>query len=151
MSHVSVETLVPLPQLIAFEALSRPELYSKLVPKDTGFTLVSPRIKMQKGAEYEFKYSRFGISQLLGLRVVHFQSPVEIQFELNLGVFKSYSHTIRCDLHDPQTTKVTHFVNYDLPLGIIGKIYDDLHLRKYLKKTLLFVNKQLPSVSTGSK
>lgn len=143
MSHVSIESLVQTSQIQAFEALSRPELYASLLPPELHMLMVSPQLKMQKGAEYEFQYSRFGIHQLLGLRVSRFEPHSEFELEMTLGIFKSYAHLVRCEEHDPKTTRVSHFVEYELPMGLLGKLYDDIHQRTYLKKVLATVNQRL--------
>lgn len=133
-----------------FETLAHTERYKELFPSELDFDLVSPRIRMQRGAEYEFRYTRLGISQLLGLRVTAFEEPREIQFEMILGFFRTYSHTVRLEVHSESATRISHFVEYQLPLGLVGKLYDDLHLRRYIESVLAHLNRSLSKIQSGS-
>lgn len=146
MSYISHESIVESPRQKVFKALLKPSLYKKLVPKKLELTLVSPELLMKKGAEYEFRVSRWGLRQILSLRVEEFKENEEVVFVQSVGFFGRYKHIIRLGEHSENTTLLSHFVDYDLQFGLFGKLYDDLYLRRYLKLILETCSKQISSI-----
>ena len=149
MSYVSVEKIVKTPRHRVFEIFTQPAFYKRLMPEGLQMDLVSPVIKMKTGAEYEFKIVRWGIQQILSLRVEEFTENEEIVFLQSVGFFGRYRHTIKVKDHDETSTLVCHYIDYDLHFGLLGKLYDDLHLRRYMTKAMEEISLKLPKIAAG--
>jgi hypothetical protein len=146
MSYVANESIIAAPQNQVFKTLLKPSVYKKLVPESLELSLVGPEIPMRKGAEYEFKLVRWGIQQILSLRVEGLIENEEIVLTQSVGFFGKYRHTVRLSAHDESSTRISHFVEYELQFGLLGKLYDDLHLRRFLEKMLETCSQKIPSV-----
>lgn len=143
MSYVNVSGVIKLPKSRVFELLTQVEKYPVLVGDLVGLRLESPGYRMQKGAEYEFSVARFGIRQLWLLRVEEFVENERLVFVQSLGLFSKWKHVIEVEEFSKDETKVSHFVEYDMPMGILGQLFDDLNVRRLVKKILENVNKTL--------
>jgi uncharacterized protein YndB with AHSA1/START domain len=136
MSYVNVSTIVKAPRPKIYIALSQPSLYARLMPKELKLKLKSPSMRLNKGAEYEFSVSRFGLDQIWSLRAEEVVPDEKIVFVQSLGIFSKWSHTIQLEDFKEGETIIHHFVEYDLHFGLFGKLYDDLHLRRFITKLL---------------
>lgn len=136
MSYVNVSTIIRAPRDQIYLSVSQPSLYQRLMPKDISIKLMSSPMKLNRGAEYEFRVKRFGIEQLWSLRVEEVIVNEKIIFQQSIGFFAKWIHTIKLEDFKVGETLVHHFVDYDLHFGLLGKLYDDIHLRRYIEKLL---------------
>lgn len=143
MSYVNVSSIVKANRADVFAAISNPALFARFMPQDLTLKLNSSPMRISKGAEYEFRVTRFGIEQLLSLRVDEIIMNEKIVFNQSIGFFNKWSHTIALEDFKEGETIVNHFVEYDLHFGIFGKLYDDLYLRGYITKLLEGVSSKL--------
>ncbi len=143
MSYVNVSTIVKSPRAEVFAALSKPEKFANYMPQDLTLKLQSKAMRMNKGAEYEFKMTRYGIDQIWSLRVDELVENEKIVFTQSIGFFGKWSHTIAFEDFKEGETILHHYVEYDLHFGLFGKLYDDLHFRGYVTKLLEGISSRL--------
>ncbi len=136
MSYINVSAIIKAPRQKVFSVLSNPAHYPALMPSDLTLKLISPSIRLKKGAEYEFRVKRFGIEQIWSLRVEDAVENEQITFVQSIGFFDKWSHTIKFEDFKDGETILHHFIEYELHFGLFGKLYDDLHLRGYITKLL---------------
>lgn len=118
-----------------FEYLSQASHYSELISDTLEMTLTGTPIKMQKGAEFEFHIYRFGINHMFCLRVEDRINDEKLTLNQSVGFFKKWSHTMKFEDFKEGETVLHHYIEYELQFNILGKLYDDLYFRHFLKKT----------------
>jgi ligand-binding SRPBCC domain-containing protein len=63
------------------------------------------------------------------------EAPVRVEVKQVLGVFNSWTLTQTLEDHGGNTL-LKDLIEYDMPLGLIGRLTDDLVVRRELKKLL---------------
>ena len=135
MSSVSVISLISVPPENLFAEICKVENYPQRVGS-LKIELTGPAFPLKRGAEYELSVERWGIKQFWHLQVETFDPPHRLVFRQSLGVFSQWTHSFLLTKFDDSTTKLEQSVDYKVPLGIIGRLYDDLALRRLVKKVL---------------
>ncbi|MFT5736327.1 MAG: ligand-binding SRPBCC domain-containing protein [Maribacter sp.] len=82
-----------------------------------------------------WKAKHFGIYQRLMSKVTEFDRPNFFVDEMVEGAFKNFRHGHHfTDLNE--VTLMTDYFDYESPLGILGKLADNLFLKKYMTDLL---------------
>ncbi len=134
MAYVNYSSVIPFSRSKVFEYVSDIQNFPDLVPRDYKLELTAPPLEMKKGAEYEFRLSRFGVSHLWSIRVDEFEENVKYVERQILGLFNTWILTCELEDHSDDKTLLKNTLEYDLPLGLMGKIFDDVWLRKDLTR-----------------
>ena len=101
--------------------------------EDYKIEFTSPLSQVTKGAEYEFRLSRAGISMLWEITVEDVIPGEFLRDRQSRGPFSLWVHTQKFEDHG-QGTLLTDIVEYDVPFGLLGKLADDIFVRRDLKK-----------------
>jgi ligand-binding SRPBCC domain-containing protein len=134
VSYVKVSTVIQAPPKEVFAYLKDLAHLRGILPEDLKLDLVGPNIKMQKGAEYEFRLKRFGISSVWSTRIEEFKEGEEFVEKQVLGYFSSWLNTYRCEPHGESSTLLTNIVEFRMRFGILGRLADDLIVRRDLSR-----------------
>lgn len=94
------------------------------------------------GDTITWQAKHFGIVQKLSVRITQMQKPHFFEDQMTKGAFKSMRHEHHFQFENGATVMKDEF-QYEVPLGILGKIFDKLILKKYMTKLLLIRNKVL--------
>ena len=142
MAHVRHSSILDCSPDKIFAFVSRPQLWGEVTPSFLEIKVASPPLKMREGAEYEYDFTRFGITHRWLTRIEDFQQNKRFTERQILGFFDYWKHT--CEV-EPHGTKVrlSHFLEYSVPWGLVGKLVDDLWLRKDLQQILEITHKNL--------
>ncbi|MBS1689910.1 MAG: SRPBCC family protein [Bacteroidetes bacterium] len=97
-----------------------------------------------------WKAKHFGISQTLTTKITQMKSPDYFVDEMMQGTFKSIFHHHQFEAKSNGTLMIDRF-NYEVPLGIMGRLFDKLILKRYMKGFLLERNELIKSVAEGDK
>jgi ligand-binding SRPBCC domain-containing protein len=73
----------------------------------------------------------FGIRQRFTSEITKMESPYFFEDKMQKGAFKSFRHEHFFQENTNQIIMTDHLF-YEVPLGVLGKIFDGLILRKYL-------------------
>jgi len=84
----------------------------------------------------------FGIRQNLTVEITQFNRPFFFEDRMLEGAFKSMRHEHHFEEIEGSTIMTDKFW-YEVPFGVIGKVFDKLILRKYMTKFLLKRNQVL--------
>lgn len=88
------------------------------------------------GDEYvTWRALHFGFYQTLTSTITTFEPPFSFTDEMTKGPFKSIKHLHLFEEQDGKTVMTDEF-DFSSPLGILGKIADQLILRSYLENLL---------------
>lgn len=83
-----------------------------------------------------WRAKHFGIWYKLEVRIIEFEKPKYFIDEMVNGPFKYMKHKHMFEQKENQTIMIDYF-DFASPLGIIGKIFDKLILKRYLTNFLM--------------
>ena len=136
MGRVQTSTLLSAPLDQVFLAHKNVAKLVSFLSDSLDVETVSANEELNKGEEIEFFIGRFGIKRRCKIKVEDLAANKKIEIRQELGLFRSYRHTVRFSDHGGGKTLVEDFVSYHLPLGIIGHLIDDLYFHADLKKII---------------
>jgi ligand-binding SRPBCC domain-containing protein len=131
MAHFEYSSIIPAPRPQVFDYASDVSNLGEIMAANYKIELTSPAPKLKKGSEYEIRITRVGVSVLWGI-VIEEVIPSEIvRDRQSHGPFSLFVHTQKFEDHG-QGTLLTDLIEYDVPFGLLGKIADDLFVRRDL-------------------
>ncbi|MCC6276464.1 MAG: hypothetical protein IT289_00965 [Oligoflexia bacterium] len=145
MAHFEFSSLIKAPKHKVFEVLSNPEHFPKLV----GSFLIKWEERphaMKPGTKYRFRVSKFGVSMLWEHQVDEFREDSFFKSHQIIGPFSYWIHTRKLEDHGDETL-LTEFIEYDLPLGILGKLAEDLIMQGELEKSFQSRHEMIKNLS----
>lgn len=110
--------------------------------KQTGEQAIAGRTSglIELGETVTWRAKHFGIRQNLTSKITEFNSPTLFVDEMVSGAFKSFRHEHHFSQVDGQTLMKDIFV-FESPLGVLGKLFNWLTLKKYMTNLLETRNK----------
>jgi len=137
MPRIELRTEINASKKIVFD-LSRSVDLHKISTEQTNEEAISGKtsglIEMNESVTWRAKH--FGITQTLTSKIIEFEKPNYFADEMVNGAFKRFKHEHH--FSDSQNgTLMTDFFDYESPLGILGRIADNLFLRKYMTELLM--------------
>jgi len=136
MAHIQISRIVEAPRTKVFEILTNPENLSELLRGDIYVELLGASAKLSSGSEIRIGMTRYGVKQLVQLRVDDYLHSKRFMYHQVEGFFKAWSHIMKFDDHGEGFTLVTDMVEYTLPLGILGNLSDDLFVKSDMTRIL---------------
>jgi ligand-binding SRPBCC domain-containing protein len=91
----------------------------------------TPVTKLKKGSEYEIKITRMGISVVWGIVIEDMELNEFVRNRQSHGPFALWVHTQKFEDHG-ESTLLTDLIEYDTPFGLLGKLADDIFVRRDL-------------------
>ena len=91
-----------------------------------------------------------GIYQTLTSKITEFESPVFFVDEMVKGAFKSFRHEHRFESKG-NITRMTDYLDFDSPFGILGKFIDFIVLKRYMTKLLVKRNLTIKEFAESDK
>ncbi len=95
---------------------------------------------IEEGESVTWRAKHLGIYQTLTTKIVAMSSPCHFTDIMQKGAFKSMKHK-HIFRQEGNNTIMTDIFEFQSPFGIIGKIFDKVFLKKYMKNFLLERNK----------
>jgi ligand-binding SRPBCC domain-containing protein len=95
-----------------------------------------------------WRATHFWVKQNLTSKITVYEKPFMFIDEMLKGAFKMIHHTHNFREENGATIMTDHFI-YKAPLGIIGRLAENLFLTSYLKKFILTRNELLKQVAEG--
>ncbi len=94
---------------------------------------------MELGDEVTWRAKHFGVYQTLSSKMVELEKPHYCVDEMTKGVFKSFRHEHRFETKGKQAI-ISDSFNYVSPLGFLGRIADNVFLKRYMTQFLITRN-----------
>lgn len=136
MAHLQVSAIIPAQRATVFELLCNPERLSQLMVDNIDIEMTQGAETQGRGSEYRFVMTRYGLSQPVLLRVEEVWKNSRLTYRQVEGLFADWIHTMKFEDHGEDQTLVTDYIDYRLPMGILGYLADDLFVRKDVENFL---------------
>ena len=133
MAHFEYSSVINVPRKDVFEFISDMANLSEIMAEDYKIEATTPISKMKKGSEYEIRITRAGISVIWGIVIEEIIQNEFVRDRQSHGPFALWVHTQKVEDHG-QGTLMTDFIEYDVPFGLMGKLADDIFVRRDLQK-----------------
>lgn len=88
------------------------------------------------GEQVTWRAKHFGVWQEFTSKIVEFKYPDYFSDEMQKGAFKKFRHEHYFD-YDGKKVHMKDIVIFESPLWVLGKIFNELILKDYLKKFLI--------------
>jgi ligand-binding SRPBCC domain-containing protein len=128
MAHFEYSSIIKAPRLKVFDTITNFNNFPKIMTPFDVKLVVLPE-KMAKNSKYKFRISRWGISFLWEHQVEVLDVGAVFRDFQTAGPFSYWIHTRKLEDHGDETL-LTEIIDYDLPLGIFGKLAEDLVLQR---------------------
>jgi ligand-binding SRPBCC domain-containing protein len=150
MAHFEYSSVIHAPREAVFKAHADIKILGQIMPDEYRIDVTGPEpSEFSKGAEFELKVTRAGVSVSWGTVIEDVVPGESFRDRQTYGPFDMWIHTHRFEEHGPNTL-VTDFVEYDLPGGILGKLADDLFVRRELKRIFEIRHQKLGALLASS-
>lgn len=136
MAHLQISGLIPASRNEVFDYLTAPSHQAFLLEPVIQVEALSEDAPPKRGQELHFSMVRFGLSQSVRFRIEDVLPGRRFSYRQSEGLFYTWSHTMKFEEHDENSTLVTDLVDYQLPLGLFGYLADDLLIKKDMKRLL---------------
>lgn len=136
MAHIQVSRIIESSRTRVFEILSSPANLPDLLRGDIYVEDLNSPEKLTPGCEIRLGMTRFGVRQLIHLKVDDCLHSKRLMYHQVEGFFKSWTHIMKFEDHGEGFTLVTDLVDYTLPLGLLGNLSDDLFVKKDMMRIL---------------
>jgi ligand-binding SRPBCC domain-containing protein len=135
MAHLQIARTIPASRFEVFDYLSNPAELPFLLAPAIDVRVLTPEIEIKRGNEAHFNMTRLGLSQNVRFRIEDVLRGSRLHYRQVEGVFTSWTHTMKFEEQEAETL-VTDIVDYQLPLGLLGHLADDLLLKGDLRRIL---------------
>ena len=136
MVHIETSGLIPADRTLVFDYLTSPQHLPELLQDHIDVEAAQIDQPLKRGAEIQFVMTRFGISQPVTLRVEDWLRGTRMVYRQSDGLFNLWIHTMKFEDHGEHQTRVSDFVDYELPFGLFGHLANDLYVRRNMKQIL---------------
>lgn len=94
------------------------------------------------GETVTFRGRHFGLLREHVSRITLFERPYYFRDEMMKGRFKTFVHDHSFERHN-EGTRMKDVINFESPYGLLGKAFDHLVLRRYLRRLIELRNREL--------
>ncbi len=101
---------------------------------------------IEEGETVTWKAKHLGIYQTLTVKITSMEKPFYFADGMQKGTFKSMKHQ-HIFVQKDDSIIMTDIFEFHSPFGIIGKIFDKIFLKNYMKKFLLKRNQLIKSTA----
>lgn len=143
MPTLIIETLINASPEVCFDLVRDISLHLQTAGKTNEKAVAGKtRGKIALGETVTFEGKHFGFTQRLTVKITEFKKPFHFTDEMIEGNFKSFKHTHEFIPQNNQTLMRDTLI-WISPLGILGKIFDALLLKNYLRKFVMRRNVEI--------
>ncbi len=137
MSHIREVTLLKGPVLSVYDDITNLQhVHDQMAGKIDVELLSEPSQNLEKGHDFHFLMTRFGLSQEVHIQVEEASKGHRLRYRQTQGLFLSWTHVMEFEAHDADYTKVTDIIDYQVPFGFLGHLLDDLIIRRDIQEIL---------------
>ena len=136
MAHLNISEILPADRFQSFDYLTNVRNLPDLMSRSLGVEVSSAPAELKRGAEAHLTMSRFGFSQSVRWQVEDVLRGSRLSFRQIEGLFAAWTHTVRFEEIDANSTRVTDVVDYRVPGGMLGALADDVLIKADLERQL---------------
>ncbi len=147
MVKIELETLIEAPIERVFDLARSIDLH-KSSTKKTNEEAVAGKTAglIEFGETVTWRAKHFGLYQKLTVQVTAFDKPNVFEDRMIKGAFKHMRHVHRFSQLDSSTKMIDEF-EFTSPFGLLGKLANQLFLKKYMTTFLIEKNLELKRVA----
>lgn len=136
MAHLQISQLIPAARQEVFDYLTNPAELPFLLAPSIDVQVLTPDLDLKRGSEAHFNMTRIGLTQSIRLRIEDVLRGSRLTYRQVEGLFSAWTHTMSFEEHGEKETLVTDLVDYQLPLGLLGFLADDLLVKGDMRRIL---------------
>ncbi|MCB9026306.1 MAG: hypothetical protein H6625_08320 [Bdellovibrionaceae bacterium] len=136
MSQFKCSRRIMAPKSQVFEYMLSPQSWPDLLRQHIQVEMQVVPQELRSGNIYKMTMSRFGLAQPVELKILNYIKNTSVTYKQTHGLFSKWIHTQNFEDVEGSETLVTDIVEYQLPLGLIGHLLDDLLVRQDMKNIL---------------
>ena len=138
MTIIHLQTLIPAPIQTTFNLALNIDLHQTSMQHTNEKAIASTTSgQIQLNETVTWQATHFGIRQTLTIKITQLTAPTDFCDEMTKGAFKSMRHEHHFDPQPNNQTLMTDKFQYQVPYGVIGKIFNHLFLKKYMTRLLI--------------
>ncbi len=149
MPIIHLETHINAPVNRVFDLARNIDLH-QYSTKQTNEKAIAGRTSglMELGETVTWRAKHFGVYQNLTVKLTKMEKPLFFEDEMLQGAFASMKHRHEF-VATLNGTKMIDRFEFTSPLGILGRLANQLFLKNYMRKFLLIRNQELKDISEG--
>lgn len=147
MSTIYLNTIIKSEIQTVFDLARSIDLHQKSTFK-TGEKAIAGRTSglIEEGETVTWKAKHLGVYQTLTTKIISMNKPHHFIDVMQRGAFKSMKHQ-HIFRQKGKNTIMTDIYEFESPFGIIGKIFNTLYLKNYMKSFLLERNQLIKATA----
>ncbi|WP_027380663.1 SRPBCC family protein [Chryseobacterium daeguense] len=147
MTRIILETFIRADTQTVFDLSRDIDLHQKSTSK-TNEKAIAGRISglIEENETVTWKAKHLGVYQTLTTKIISMEKPYEFIDVMQKGAFKSMKHQHIFKQKGKNTLMIDIF-EFQSPFGIIGKFFNAVFLKNYMKKFLLERNQLIKSTA----
>ncbi|WP_347217867.1 SRPBCC family protein [Chryseobacterium sp.] len=147
MSRIYLETLINADIQTVFDLARNIDVHQESTSK-THEKAIAGRTSglIEEHETVTWRAKHLGVYQTLTTKIISMDKPNQFTDEMQQGAFKSLHHQHIFKKAEGKTLMIDIF-DFESPLGIIGKAFNKLFLKNYLKKFLLNRNELIKTTA----
>ncbi len=151
MATIYLDTIIKSDIQAVFNLARDIDLHQKSTFK-TGEKAITGRTSglIELGETVTWKAKHLGVVQTLTTKIIAMNKPHHFTDIMLQGAFKSMKHQ-HIFRQEGENTIMTDIFEFQSPFGIIGKIFNKLYLKNYMKKFLLERNQLIKETAENNK
>jgi len=148
MSLIKLETIINAPRAVVFDLSRSVDVHLKSASQ-TNEVAIAGRTSglLELDEVVTWQAVHFGIKQKLTVQITEMEKPTYFVDEMLKGAFKSMRHEHHFESLSENQTKMTDEFFFESPLGLLGKIFNALVLKAYMKRFLQNRNSVLKEIA----
>lgn len=151
MPIITLKTIISAPVEICFD-LSRSIDLHLISTEHTGEQAIAGVTSglIGLGETVTWRAKHFGVWQHLTTKITEYDYPSYFADEMVQGAFQRFKHEHHFQASDSGTS-MTDVFDYSSPLGVLGKLADNLFLKKYMTSLLIERNRVIKEYAENGK
>ena len=135
MPRIQVVTPLAAPPNEVFRALVSAENWAAIIPRLLRAKVVEGG-PLREGSTLKLRVSRYGLDFDWILQMREVVPDQTVRFQQLVGFFDRWEHSLEIVRDEDGRTLVKETVEYEMPLGLLGRVADDLVFRQDLYRIL---------------
>ncbi len=136
MPHLELTTTIAAPPERCFDLSLDVDLHTKSTGAREEIVGGIRSGRMRLGDEVTWKAWHFGVPFRMASSITEYERPARFVDEQTRGPFATWRHEHRFELDGERRTRMVDLVDYDSPLGPIGRVVDRVRLERYMIELL---------------
>jgi ligand-binding SRPBCC domain-containing protein len=139
------DMLAPLSIRDTFSVFENPYNLAKITPPWLHFKILTPNLKMRKGAEIRYSLAWMRLPMHWKTRITEYEPPFLFVDEMEKGPYSlwRHRHTFR---PSEKGTVISDHVEYALPFGLLGTMAHTLMVRRQVEEIFLYRQRALNGI-----